>query len=351
VVSDLKYWWQRHRVSLFVATDNILAPSHSVSLPAALRDAGLEVELFYEVRAVMSRRNLSALAGAGIVHLQVGIESLVPQVLQMVDKGTTPILNLLFMRRAQEFGIRYYWNFLHGLPGERVEWYDELISWLPRVFHLAAPDLVRYSFQRFSPYFDDPARYNIRVKGPIPGTQYIWDLPAEEITALSYCLDFVVDGQQDDRDIVGRLLAVVSRWGNPGAVLAASCTDGKVRVVDSRPVAGAGDYPLSWSEGTLLRCLERPAGMDDIRARLIRHNPAMYLRLGGLAGCRRACQELSRRGLTFTEADRHLALVVPQTAGFWLEFGEERSREQPKRRDLPLVQEAGILRATPMGPA
>lgn len=347
VVRDLKHWRRRHGVSLFVATDNILAPAHTVSLPAALREEGLDIELFFEVRAVTSRRNLSALASAGIVHLQVGIESLVPEVLQMVDKGTTPILNLLFMRRAQELGVRYYWNLLYGFPGERVRWYHELMDWLPKVFHLAAPDLVRYSFQRFSPYFDDPARYNIRVTGPIPGTQYIWDLPAEQISALSYCLDFEVQGQEDERDMTHRLSEVVRRWASSKAVLLASCVaGGHVRILDSRSVASTSDYVLPWRESMLLRCLERPAALDEIRTRLVRHDQALYLRLGGSAGCRRAIGELSHRGLTFTEADRHLALVVPQTANFWVEVEKESGREQAARRELPLVQEVRLFRAT-----
>jgi hypothetical protein len=90
----LKYYKSRYRVSLFVATDNILAPVHVVPLPAAISTELKDIEVFFEVRAVMTRRSLQSLAQAGIVHLQVGIESLIPEVLEMVDKGTTPIDNL-----------------------------------------------------------------------------------------------------------------------------------------------------------------------------------------------------------------------------------------------------------------
>ncbi len=345
VLRDLKYWRERHGVSLFVATDNILAPSHTVALPAALRQETLDIDLFFEVRAVMSRRNLAALARAGIGHLQVGIESLIPELLEMVDKGTTPILNLLFMRRAKELGIRYYWNLLYGLPRERLSWYHALIQWLPKVFHLTAPDPVRYSFQRFSPYFDDPQRYGIRVVGPIPGTQYNWDLPADEISALSYCLDFEVDGQEDDGEMVRRLSSEIDCWSGSRAELSAVCSNGRVRIIDSRPVAASGDYLLPWREGFLLRCLEQPASLDDIRARLIRHNPTAYLKMGGAAGCCRACDELFRRGLTFTERDRHLALIIPDDPAFWFE-SMDHERGTHTRHQVPLLHNARVLSAS-----
>ncbi|WP_338865702.1 RiPP maturation radical SAM C-methyltransferase [Myxococcus stipitatus] len=334
VVQELKTQREQHQTALFVATDNIIDPRHLVSLPRQLEQRLSGVELFFEVRAVMTRAQMSGLARGGIIHLQPGLESLVPEVLEMVKKGTTPIINLCFLRRTRELGINVYWNMLHGLPGERAEWYEALLSRLPWFFHLTWPDVVEFSLERFSPYFNHPDKHQVHIKGPLPGYRFVWDLPDAEIEELCFDLDFEAPGVARHGPLGARLRAGVAEWARSKAIFTATRLPGEhLQIIDHRPVPNAGRRLLDPLSGLILRTFEEPLTLQRAGKRLLTHHPEAYLRMGGKEGVRRLVEALVREHLLYSEAGQYLFLAIPESEDFWvLHEGKSRPSVQPRAR-------------------
>jgi magnesium-protoporphyrin IX monomethyl ester (oxidative) cyclase len=327
VLDELVSFREEHGATFFFATDNIIAPTHVTHLPRALKERLPGAELFFEARVVMQRSHLRGLADAGVVHIQAGVESLIRQVLSMTDKGTTPADNLCFLRRCVEFGIKPYWNLLHGFPGEERSWYDALLAALPAFYHLPVPDIIRFSLQRFSPYFDEPERHGIRVLGPFPGSLYVWNLPVEEIRDLCFDLAFELPQRWDVSALTEELQATTSAWAAAGAELSAELSpDGTTSIVDTRPAFG-GRYAVPEAPGLALRALEKPSTLPELGERLRRAGLPQ-----SAASLAAHLDWLADRGLIFRDSGDHVALVVPRSEGFWLS-----ADDAPRTRRLPLT--------------
>jgi ribosomal peptide maturation radical SAM protein 1 len=337
VVAELEHHHRVHGATFFFATDNIIAPTHVTHLPARIRERLPGVELFFETRVVMQRAHLQELAAAGIVHMQAGVESLVPEVLELTDKGTTPAGNLCFLRRSLEFRVRPYWNLLFGFPGESRAWYDALIEALPRLHHLPPPDVIQFSLQRFSPYFNEPERFGIRDVGPRAGSRYVWNLPPAEIADLSFDLAFEIDTTPELPALGEALRAAIRTWRGAAAELAATLEpDGSISIRDTRP-AFAASYTLPPAEATILRGLEKPTTLRQLSQRLAQHlSSSSSSSSSSLAptppDLAAAVASLTARGLLYDDRGTHVALVVPRGPGFWL---DERSPDTAAPRRAP----------------
>mmetsp|Transcript_23190 Transcript_23190/g.39735 ORF Transcript_23190/g.39735 Transcript_23190/m.39735 type:complete len:628 (+) Transcript_23190:5911-7794(+) len=317
VIAELNHHQKKYGHALFVATDNIISQRHLRALPAAVGTLGAPARLFFEVGAAMSRDRLGGLAAAGVTDVQPGIESLSTDVLQAVDKGTSASLNVCFLRRAEEFGITTHWNLLYGLPGEDPDWYEQMLSWLPLVYHLPPPEPIRFSLQRFSPYFNEPERFGINVLGPMPATRYIWDLPDRELRDLAYDLDFELPGTPDMTETENKITKAVEQWKSNQAPLTLTVQGNGAKIMDHRS-GRAEEIVLGPSETAVLAAAEAPVTAERLIATIRRTHPSIYLMSGGSDGLAQATEHLVQNKLLIDIDDRLLALPVPK-GPFWPE--------------------------------
>ena len=73
VVEDIVTLSARYGVVKFTATDYIISRWHCDELFRRLKDLGLDLEIFYEIRADMKKDQLVAMRDAGINDVQPGI--------------------------------------------------------------------------------------------------------------------------------------------------------------------------------------------------------------------------------------------------------------------------------------
>ena len=201
---------ERYRVLDFLVVDNILDMAYIDSLVPRMAETGYDWRFNYEVKANLRLNQLRTLAGAGLVALQSGIESLSGHVLGLMDKGVTGCLNIRMLRDAATAGIVVIWNYLYGFPGETDEDYDSIISQLPALHHLIPPAAEsRIVIERFSPYADRP---ELGFPGIRPGARYrlVYDLPPEELADLAYVFDSEPCGIGDRT--AARLRAALAEW-------------------------------------------------------------------------------------------------------------------------------------------
>ena len=176
VLQDIARLHQKHGTTRFVVVDNIPSDSFFDVLLPELAHQRPKKAFWCEVRPNLGRDQAAALARAGVVHVQPGTESLSTPALRLMRKGTSGIENVQTLKWLCAYRVRCDWTFLFSLPGERVEWYDEVARVIPRLMHLPPPiGLRRILLQRFSPLFARASEGQVEVTGPTAFTRLVFD--------------------------------------------------------------------------------------------------------------------------------------------------------------------------------
>lgn len=201
---------ERHQVLDMFVVDNILDMSYVTSLLPRLAESDYDLRLQYEIKSNMRGPQVQALADAGLVSVQPGIENLNSRVLKIMDKGVTGCLNVRMLRDAETSGITIAWNYLYGFPGETDADYQSIMDQMPALHHLCPPDgSTRIAIERFSPYFVRP---DLGFTDLRPAAQYRlnYDLPESELMDLAYIFDTPIQGI--DETLAETLDRAVTHW-------------------------------------------------------------------------------------------------------------------------------------------
>ncbi len=147
--------------------DLIIDPAYFREVFPSMREFNRNTHIFYETKSHLRRDQLEVMVNAGVTSLQGGLESLSPSTLNRMSKGVSPGQNLRFLKDCEELGIKCYWNYLHSFPLESP---DEILSAIPFI-ESATAEQPPATFQpvrieRFSPYFRNPAIYDIESVVP-----------------------------------------------------------------------------------------------------------------------------------------------------------------------------------------
>ena len=151
-------------LNLFAA-DNILPLEYIQKLLPRIVEADLDLNVFYETKANLSRPQLELLASAGVLRIQPGIESFSTKLLAHMQKGITAIQNIQFIKWCWELGIMANYNLLYGFPGEEPAEYAPYPAIFRSLQHLEPPGyLIRVVYQRFSPYHFKKDQYGLELE-------------------------------------------------------------------------------------------------------------------------------------------------------------------------------------------
>jgi ribosomal peptide maturation radical SAM protein 1 len=303
-------------------TDNILAMSYFKSLlPTMAGDrlvsAGRPVEVFFEVKANLTRAQMKAIADAGIVYIQPGIESLSTHMLDLMGKGVSALQNAYLLKCCTEYGVVVYWNLLIRIPGETAEDYRQMVHWMRRLVHLRPPSggAPRVECHRFSPYFFQKGRWTEGVRaskwyeGLFPEDQLDLDKVAYYFDAT--WKDTLGDPHYDD------LLNVTLDWmrvwrdlPEPPRLTLRDTDDGGLEIEDTR----AGEptvWELAPKEAAIYRAITDIANPRKVRESL----PAAYAEGMSEAAIRGQLQGFVEQGLAVEEGDKFLGLALPPALG------------------------------------
>ena len=291
VLEEIEYLSSRYDIERFFIVDNILDHAHLKSIMPVLAARPQPFHLFYETKSNLKKDQLQLLSRAGVRWIQPGIESLHDEVLSLMDKGSTGLMNVQFLRNARELGMVVYWNFLVCFPNEKDAWYEEMSQWVSWLFHLQpAPGMAKIRFDRFSPYHTHPERYNIEMQ-PASAYAQVYPVAADQLGDLAYFFhDTVEQSQRDDRylpmpgrrSLYMQLKRWVALWQDGKPPVLSMHDDGTELVVrDSRPVATASEHRLSGRAREVLleaRTPSRYSSEDATVADLVAHR--LLLRIG-----------------------------------------------------------------------
>lgn len=310
VLDELDGQAARYRRFRFTAVDNILDPAYLRTLFPAIVEGRRDYEIFYEVKANLTRAQVKGLADAGVKHLQPGLESLSSHVLRLMDKGVRAAQNVNLLRWARYYGITIGWNILWGFPGETAEDYARQAAAIPHLAHLQPPASAdRVWLERFSPLFTQPARFPMTRREPEPSYRYVY--PAEvDLERIAYFFDYDLEVALDP-DTYTALRDAVTDWraawdAETPPRLVYRSAPGLLQIHDRRHPDGQGTYTFRDTAAAIyLACADRPRTAAGVHR-------ALGVPVHTVAG---AFRRFAERGLMFLDDDLAVALALPATAG------------------------------------
>jgi ribosomal peptide maturation radical SAM protein 1 len=312
VLNELAEQARRYRSFRFEAVDNILDMAYFATLFPVLAANETGYEIFYEVKANLSREQLKLMAQAGVTHIQPGIESLSSNVLRLMRKGVRAIQNVNLLRWAQYYGINIEWNLLWGFPGETEQDYADQAAAIPHLRHLPPPvNSARIWLERFSPMFMERDLFRFLHRSPERSYRYVYP-DRVDLERVAYFFDYELDGGLPDSAYTD-VRHAAEHWSGAWRddrppTLKYWSAPHFVQIYDERERGQEGSYTLEDTLADLyLACINRPTTAAAVRRSLDLHLP--------VEGIQEVFEEFQRLGLMFLDDQFVLALAVPAVTG------------------------------------
>ncbi len=312
VLEELAEQSRRYRSFSFDAVDNIIDVGHLRTVLPALVQSRADYEIFYEVKANLTREQLKLMAQAGITRIQPGLESLNSRVLTLMRKGVRAGQNINLLRWAQYYGITVSWNILWGFPGESEEDYAEQAGLLPHVVHLQPPmSAGPIWMERFSPLYSDHDAFRMRSRSPERSYSYVYP-SSTDLEKVAYFFDYELAEPLPDRAYAG-VGQAVQDWRDAWTqdrrpVLRYWSAPGFLQIYDGRHVGSEGTYTFDGPIAEVyLGCTDRP-----ITAAAVRERYSIDL---SLADVEEVISEFAARGLMVVDGSSALSLAIPAVGG------------------------------------
>jgi ribosomal peptide maturation radical SAM protein 1 len=215
VFEELTYLSETYGQKRIDGVDNILDTKYINTLFPKLSESGLNLELFYEVKANLRYDQLETLRAGGMCSIQPGIESFSNEVLRLMRKGCTGLQNIQLLRWCDELGIEIAWNLLAGFPGESPSEYQRMAELLPLLTHLPPPaSCTPIRLDRFSPFYTRSEEFGLERVRPSLAYYYVYPLNRRELARLAYFFDFDYGDKRQPHTYISEVRQEVQQWWN-----------------------------------------------------------------------------------------------------------------------------------------
>lgn len=251
-IDELLWLLETWQIDLVEVVDNILDMTYFKDMLPELARLETPLQLFYEVKANLTKKQVKLLAEAGVRRVQPGIESLSDRVLTLMHKGTTGLRNIQLLKWCKAYGVAVDWNILYGFPGETKTDYDAMLNLLPAIRFLQPPGACGpIRLDRFSPYFEDPDCFGLINVRPIGAYKYLYPFTEKSLQRLAYYFDYDYEAATDPLGAAAEVIAYAALWKlapEPGTLTAGTCLDGSLVLSDTRSDAVQPEYVFAGLE-------------------------------------------------------------------------------------------------------
>jgi magnesium-protoporphyrin IX monomethyl ester (oxidative) cyclase len=295
---------ERYQVLDLIMVDNILDMKYLNTVMPEIAALDCDLRIHYEIKSNMTREQLSSLKEANVTYVQPGIESLSSHVLRLMDKGVSAAHNVRMLRDGQDLGLNVTWNILYGFPGETEEDYRGLLRKFAALEHLQPPTGAwRIALERFSPYFEDPAR-GFMFRRPAEIYDFIYKIPRDQLYDLVYLFDGSPQGISGSLE--DELKLAVAEWARayPRSSLTYWTGDrGRVVVEDRRASWPEEVIELDDLQSSVYLGMFQGAGREGVRRRLADSG-------NGDEDVEEILRYFVDRGLAFEDEGRYVSVAV-----------------------------------------
>lgn len=314
VRAELDHLSARYDTTRFRFVDNIIDMRYVDDLFGAFAAEHYDLDVFIETKSNLNKVQIETLARGGVTSMQPGLESLSVNQLKEMDKGVSPMQNIVVLKWSRYYNIDLNWNILLGFPGETDEDYRRQIEVMPSLLHLQPPESVgKFWLERFSPYFTRPQAYGIRITGPGVAYEYVYDPSTLDLNKIAYDFEYEIDHKVDPT-LYRELLEAAREWqrrhaGSEKPYLYFQKGLSYITVYDGR---GDGEPTRCRYTGLAAHvldvCNEAPKSVAVIRER------AVQKRLPDAddeQALQQVLDELVSKRLLYTERDKYFSLAIP----------------------------------------
>lgn len=213
VAQEMTYLSHRYDTARFRLVDNIIDMKYIDQLFGKFAEDHCDLDVFIETKSNLHKNQIRTLATGGVKCMQPGLESLSLNQLKAMDKGVTPMQNIVCLKWSFYYHVTVSWNILLGFPGETSEDYLRQIDVIPSLLHLQPPEATgKFWLERFSPYFARPHEYGVRMTGPGMAYEYIYDARQVDLKKIAYDFEYELEQWSVDPHVYQELIAMVENW-------------------------------------------------------------------------------------------------------------------------------------------
>jgi len=313
---EMAYLSSRYDTARFRLVDNIIDLKYVENLFGRFAADHCDLDVFIETKSNLQKNQIRTLAAGGVKCMQPGLESLSLNQLQAMDKGVTPMQNIICLKWSAYYRIAVSWNILLGFPGETNEDYHRQIDLIPSLFHLHPPEATgKFWLQRFSPYYTKPHEYGIRITGPWAAYEYVYDARQVDVKKIAYDFEYELDNWNVEQQIYLELVDLVQEWqrlagSNDRPFLYYSKAMDYVTVYDGRNPTSPVRQRYNWpAAGIIEACNEAAKSADQIRS-LLAGRPERGATTDG--DIDQALATLTAARILYEERGKYFTLAVPE---------------------------------------
>jgi ribosomal peptide maturation radical SAM protein 1 len=268
-LDEFQYLLERYPGFEISVVDNILDYAYFKDFIPSLIEIRKtkEYELFYEVKANLTKAQLGMLKDSGISSIQPGVESFCRKTLKIMHKGVSPIQNIQLLKWCRELNMGVEWNLLYGFPGEEIKEYMEVAKMIPLLSHLSPPNsCAPIRLDRFSPNFDYSEALGFKDIQPYPTYNYIYSFKKEEVFNLAYYFTYHYANYKIDLGKMKRFNQSIKYWRTKHSESALFYSDNgdALLIWDLRPISKHPIYVLSDLSRALYLLCDRALRLPQI---------------------------------------------------------------------------------------
>jgi len=213
VAREMTHLSHRYDTARFRLVDNIIDMKYIDNLFGKFAADHCDLDVFIETKSNLHKSQIRTLAVGGVKCMQPGLESLSLNQLRAMDKGVTPMQNIVCLKWSFYYRVTVSWNILLGFPGETNEDYLRQISLVPSLVHLQPPEATgKFWLERFSPYYTRPNEYGVRITGPGMAYEYVYDGRQVDLKKIAYDFEYELENWPVDPHVYQELVAAIENW-------------------------------------------------------------------------------------------------------------------------------------------
>jgi ribosomal peptide maturation radical SAM protein 1 len=313
VANEMTYLSQRYDTARFRLVDNIIDLKYIDQLFGKFAADHCDLDVFIETKSNLQKSQIRTLALGGVKCMQPGLESLSARQLKAMDKGVTPMQNIVCLKWSYYYRITVSWNILLGFPGETNDDYLSQIDLVPSLLHLQPPEATgKFWLERFSPYYARPREYGVRMTGPGVAYEYVYDARQVDLNKIAYDFEYELDNWPVDPHVYQELVSAVEGWqrlhgSNDRPFLYYAKALGYVTVYDGRNPKAPTRRRYDGLAAVLIEmCNDSPKSLDQLRVALADYVGVDRDHLESILA------ELTSRRVLYEERLRYFTLAIPE---------------------------------------
>jgi ribosomal peptide maturation radical SAM protein 1 len=312
VAREMTYLSHRYDTARFRLVDNIIDMKYIEQLFGKFAADHCDLDVFIETKSNLHKQQIRTLAAGGVKCMQPGLESLSAIQLKAMDKGVTPMQNIVCLKWSFYYRVTVSWNILLGFPGETNEDYLRQIDMIPSLLHLQPPEATgKFWLERFSPYYARPSEYGVRMTGPGSAYEYVYDARQVDLKKIAYDFEYELDNWRVDPHVYQELVSTIERWQRLHATsdrpfLYYSKALGYVTVYDGRdPKAPTRQRYDGVAALVIELCNEAPKTAEQLLSALASLDTSQ-------AQLEPILADLTSRRILYQERGRYFTLAIPE---------------------------------------